>query len=247
MPVKRESSLIQKHSFVREIIIVAVALLLGVALLFCFSQPQVVEGDLVRRFGRDLQAQTVLAEVTCSSNWHLFRGRSESIELFMEFDSGSLLALSRLRASWGPSNVALGLMRSGRGLERDAEPNYTELYWDESCLAAYLNWVQGEVLVSRVEIGEAWVAIYGSIEVAGLQHDIYLAGRPKSNDLGQVEFPAALWRVEGLEQTEQLKNSLCLALSFQPDLSPLAWKVWAKQVVLSPGQMLVYGSSSCCR
>jgi hypothetical protein len=106
--------------------------------------------------------------------------------------------------------------------------------------------VQEEVLVSRVEISETQVAVYGSIALAGGRYNIYLAGRPKSDDLGQVVFSAAEWRAEGLAPTEQLKTSLCEALSFTPDLAPLAWKVWAKQVVLTPGIMLVYGGSSCC-
>ena len=215
-------------------------------LLFSLILPWAAEGALAQSFSQGLLAKTVLADVRANSAWRLLNGKSESIELMMEFDDNSLLALSLLRAKWGPSNVALGLMRKGRGGERDAEPTDTELYWDEASLAAYLNRVQANVLVSRVEISEEQVAIYGNIALAGARRNIYLAGRPKSDDLGRVVFLAGEWRVEGLAQTQQLQNSLCEALSFEPDLSPLAWKVWAKQVVLRPGSMLVYGSSSCC-
>jgi hypothetical protein len=230
-------------------------LILGTALLVCavlfalllsFALPQAAEAALARGFQHSLQASSVQAAVQATSGWRLLGGKTESIELEIAFDDTSLLALSRLRAQWGPSNVALGLMRQGRGGARDAEPQHTELYWDETTLAAYLNRVQEEVLVYRVEISAEQVAVYGSITRAEGRHDIYLAGRPKSDDLGQVVFKAAEWQAEGLAQTEQLIDGICEALSFTPDLSPLAWKVWAKQVVLEPGVMLVYGSSSCC-
>jgi hypothetical protein len=253
MPVRRKNFLRPNSDPKREgqgrALIFGAILFLSMALFILvlgLTLPWAAERAIIRSFRLGLQAKVVLADVKAGSAWRLLGGKSESMELMMEFDDTSLLALSALRACWGPSNVALSLMRRGRGGERDAEPTDTELYWNEANLASYLNRVQGEVLVSRVEISEEQVAIYGSVALFGGRHNIYLAGRPKSDDLGRVVFTAREWRVEGPAQTEQLRKSLCEALSFEPNLSPLAWKVWAKQVVLSPGMMLVYGSSSCC-
>ncbi|MCL1975583.1 MAG: hypothetical protein FWG61_05415 [Firmicutes bacterium] len=215
-------------------------------LLLSIILPWAAKGALSRSFCQGLQAKTVVADIKTRSVWQLLRGKSESMSFTMEFDDNSLLALSSLQAQWGPSNVAFGLMRRGRGSERDAEPSTTQLYWDEVKLAAYLNRVQSEVLVSQVRIGSEQVEINGSMILNGGRHNFYLACLPRSDDLGQVIFKVSVWHIEGLVATQQLEERLCKVLSFEPDLSPLAWKVWAKQVVLSPGQMLVYGSSSCC-
>jgi len=252
-PVKRDifprPSSAREREFVQRALRWGVMALLFVAffvLLLNLTLPWAAEGALIRSFGQTLQTKAIEADVQANPSWRLLSGRTDQLELLMEFDDNSLLALSLLRAQWGPSNVALRLMRQGKGSERDAEPNATELYWDETRLAAYLNRVQGDVLVSRVIIDDTGVAIYGSVALDGGRHNIYIFGQPKSDDLGRVVFTADEWRADGLVQTEQLKERLCEALSFEPDLSPLAWKVWAKQVVLSPGQMLVYGASTCC-
>lgn len=223
-----------------------VLLLLFSAILCAVTLPWAAEGALCRSFGQGLQAKTVAADVKAAPFWKLFAGKTDSMELWLEFDDASLISLTQLRARWGSSNVALSLMRRGEGSARDAEPTETELTWDEARLAAYLNRVQGEVLVSRVEIRAEDVSIYGSIDLAGAKHNVFLSGTPHTNDLGQVVFTADECRAEGLALTEQLCESLSAALSFEPDLSPLYWKVWAKQVVLEEGKMTVYGGSSCC-
>ena len=248
--IKKKEYLLRHNTvLLRRRLWLGAALLVSVLIFIVFLSlimPWTEEKALCRSFRQGLQAKVVQADIGASSAWHLLIGKSESIDLMMEFDDSSLLTLALLHAHWGPSNVALALMRRGKGGERDAEPTATELYWDESRLATYLNKVQREVLVSQVQINAEQVEIYGSIMLNGGRHNIYLAGSPQSNDIGQVVFKASEWRAEGLTPTEQLKESICEALSYEPDLSPLAWKVWAKQVELSPGQMRVYGSSSCC-
>ena len=256
IPSKKQSDFLRRklarpeRKQFKSALIIGAMLLVSIALftlLLNLTMPDLTKSKLSGNFSSSLQATTATMDIRCSSAWRLLIGKSESIDLTMTFDDNSLLALSQLHAHWNPSNVALGLMRQGKGGERDAEPNETELYWDEKQLAAYLNLVQGEVQISRVEISETQVKVYGSITLTGRRHSIYLAARPVSDDLGRVVFTASEWQAEGLAPTEQLKTKIGEALSFMPDLSPLAWKVWPKQVVLKTGEMLVYGSSSCCR
>ncbi|MCL1906077.1 MAG: hypothetical protein FWG06_03605 [Clostridiales bacterium] len=241
--IKRQSPARKREMLSRGLIAGAMLLASAVlfVLLFSLTLPWAAEAALSRGFRQGLNAKTVLADVKARSAWHLLMGKSESTELMMEFGDSGLLALSLLRAKWGPGNDALGMIRRGKSGERYNGPEYAELYWDEGKLAAYLNRVQGEALISRVKISKEQLELYGSIALNGGRHNIYLAALPQSDDLGRVAFTALEWRAEGLVYSERLKERICETLSFEIDLSPLDWNIPACRVELSPGQMLVCG------
>jgi len=216
------------------------AFILCFVLLSALFLPHLTEQRLSRNFRHYLNASSVSADVGSKNIISLLQGHTETINIKIEAGEKSILNISSLEASWNKSNVVLNLLSGPRLYIRDAEANNTVIYWNNQTLAAYLNQTQNVITNISLVIGEENIAVSGRTKDGNISFNAI----PKIDDY--LSFELTELSLNGVSQTEEELKPYQTALTLDIKLTPLKWKIWVRQVILSEGQMKLVGSSSCC-
>ncbi len=200
--------------------------------------PFAAESAIRSSLGEALAAESISADLKAMPVFKIFGGYADSLDISIITNQNSLLNLTKLEAKWAQNNV-LNYLRNGQLMTTEAQPIYLSLYWTEAALVKYLNTIQSQILISGITIGEQSLDIIGRIDLAGKQQTILLNCKPQIIDQ-QIQLKLNSWQMEALIMTDQLQNRLNEALTFKPNLAPLAWDLDLEQVLVNQEQLIIY-------